>query len=481
MDISSIFTHPESQIACRSQRETMTYGELYKRSENLAKELISREAKRVLVYGHKECMMLVAFIACLRAGVTYIPVSTGLPHDRLVDIANASGADMVLCSIGRGFSGSNKIPKENIKKLSQNPPEKPVELPETIDGGKLAYVIFTSGASGIPRGIEATRDNLNNFINWVDTTFTLSVTPARVLNMSMLSIDHSMVDVYYALTHGHTLIMTEQELKEDHGTLFRHFQTVNPHAIVMTPSVAEYCLERKNFNAELMPALEVIYLMGEALHRATPKSLHERFPNITIINAYGPTEATCNVSSCVITPEMCDAPIPIGEMDKSATEIVVMDPKGDTVLEDGNEGEIVLIGPSVAAGYTDGATGGFCEIGGKRAYRTGDIGVVREGKLYWIARKDSQVKVGGYRLESSDVEINICRIDGVIACGVIVQYGHLVAYVTLDKDKQMTPGQIRMAARQYLPQYMIPGVVRILDSMPMNDKGKLDREQLAKL
>ncbi|MDO5548335.1 MAG: AMP-binding protein [Eubacteriales bacterium] len=481
MDISSIFTHPESQIACRSLRETMTYGELYSRSENLAKELVHRGTKRVLVYGHKECMMLVAFLACLRAGATYIPCSTGLPHDRLVDIAEASHADLVLCAIGRGFSGSNKIPKENIKKLSQNPPETKVLLPEEIDGSSLAYVIFTSGASGIPRGIEATRDNLNNFIHWVDTAFTLSETPGRVLNMSMLSIDHSMVDIYYALTHGHTLIMTEQELKEDHTTLFRHFQTVNPHVIVTTPSVAEFCLERKNFNKALMPALEVIYLMGEALHRTTPHSLYERFPDVTIINAYGPTEATCNVCSCVITKEMCEAPIPIGDMNQGATQIAVMDQNEDIILEDGAEGEIVLIGPSVTAGYTDGSTGGFCEIDGKRAYRTGDIGVVREGKLYWIARKDSQVKVGGYRLESSDVEINICRIDGVIACGVIVQYGHLVAYVTLDKEKQMTPGQIRMAARQFLPQYMIPGIVRILDSMPMNDKGKLDRVRLAQL
>jgi D-alanine--poly(phosphoribitol) ligase subunit 1 len=398
-----------------------------------------------------------------------------------VDIADASNADLVLCAIGRGFSGSNVIPKENIKKLSQNPPEQEVALPQEIDGSLLAYVIFTSGASGIPRGIEATRDNLNNFINWVDTTFTLPETPSRILNMSMLSIDHSMVDIYYSLTHGHTLIMTEQELKETHTTLFRHFQMMNPHAIVMTPSIAEYCLERKNFNTALMPALNVIYLTGEALHRTTPRSLYERFPDITIINAYGPTEATCNVCSSVVTKEMCEAPIPIGDMEKSATEIVLMDLEEDTVLEEGQEGEIVLLGPSVTAGYTDGATGGFCEINGKHAYRTGDIGVVREGRMYWIARKDAQVKVGGYRLESSDVEINICRIDGVIACGVIVQYGHLVAYVTLDKDKQMTPGQIRMAARQFLPQYMIPGIVRILDSMPMNDKGTLDRTKLAQL
>ncbi|MGN1013732.1 MAG: AMP-binding protein [Butyricicoccus sp.] len=480
MDISSIFTHPEDRIACRTQRETMTYGELYWRSENLAKHLVQRGIKRAIVYGHKECSMLVAFLACIRAGAAYIACNTGMPHERLAGIAEESKAEVALCAIGRGFSGSNKIPKENIKKLSQNPPEEAVTLPESVDPSSLAYLTFTSGSTGQVCGVQSTRENLENFINWLDTVFTLEKA-SKILNISMLSIDLSLIDVYYSLSHGHTIIMTEDELKENHSTLFRHLQASNPDAMVITPSVAEFCLERKNFNADLLPNLKVIYLSGEALHRQTPRKLHERFPNLKVINGYGMTEATCNVCACEITPEMCDAPLPIGDVAHGASEIVVMNMNEDVPVADGEEGEIVLIGPSVAAGYTSGGKSGFCTIDGKPALRTGDIGRLKDGKLYWIARKDTQVKVGGYRLECSDVEINMCRIDGVISCGVIVQYGHLVAYVTLEKEKQMTPGQIRSAARQYLPQYMIPGIVRILDSLPMNDQGKLDRVKLAQL
>lgn len=480
MDISSIFNQPRERIACRTQRETMTYGELYTRSENLAKVIVQRGAKRVIVYGHKECSMLVAFAACLRAGAAYIPCSSGLPHDRLVGIANESEADLALCSIGRGFSGSNEIPKENIKKLSQDPPAEEVVLPTEIDENELAYMLFTSGRSGRSKGIKVTRKNLNNFIAWLDTIFTLDK-PSNVLNVSLLSMDLAMVDVYYSLTHGHTLIMTENELKENHSTLFKHLQMSNPHAIVMTPSVAEFCLERKEFNHEMLPNLSVVYLSGEALHRVTPRALFERFPNVRVFNAYGATEVTCNVCAAEITDEMCDSPMPLGALSSGASEIAVMDMEKDVHLEEGQEGEIVVIGDSVSAGYTDGSTGGYCEIDGKPAYRTGDIGVARDGKLYWLSRKDSQVKVGGYRLECSDVEINMCRIDGIISCGAIVQYGHLVAYVVLDDGKHMTPGQIRSAARQYLPQFMIPGIVRILDSLPMNDKDELDRSKLALL
>lgn len=480
MDLSSIFTHPAERIACRTQREAMTYGELYRRSENLAKHIILRGAKSVIVYGHKECSMLVAFLACIRAGVAYVPCSVGQPHDRLAGIANESEADLVLCAIGRGFSGSNKIPKENIKRLSQNPPEEDVALPAEVSEDSLAYIIFTSGSTGLACGVKATRGNLNNFINWLDTTFTLE-DPGTILNIALLSIDLSMVDIYYSLTHGHTLIMTENELKEKHSSLLRHMRASNPNVIVMTPSIADYCIERKSFNAEMLPNLKVIYLSGEALHRHTPKELHERFPDLKVINAYGSTESTCNVTASEITPEMCDAPLPIGSLTESATEILLMDPNEDHCVEEGQEGEIVLVGPSVTAGYTDGEQGGYFTYDNRPAYRTGDIGYVEDGKLYWKARKDSQVKVGGYRLECRDVEINMCRIDGVVACGAIVQYGHLVAYVTLEEGEQMTPGQIRSAARQYLPQFMIPGIVRILHSLPMDEKGKLDRKRLADL
>lgn len=472
-NISSIFEQPKDSIACRNQREVMTYGELYQRSENLAKELVNRGAKRVLIYGQKECSMIVAMLACLRAGIAFIPCNTGLPHDRIAGMTKESNADLALCAIGRGFSGSNTIPKENITKLSMNPPTTDVELPTELSPDTPAYIIFTSGSTGQPKGVIATRANLENFIGWLNETVSLKK-PGTVLNFALLSIDMAMIDIFFALTNGHTVVLTENDLKETHKGLFRHMQTVNPNMMVMTPSLAEYCLELKSFNRKLLPELNIIYMTGEALHRKTPKTLHERFPDLTIINAYGPTEGTCNVCASVITDDMGDGPQPIGEIDKGATEILILDDDGNPA----QEGEITLVGPSVTAGYTDGNEGGYCEIDGKRAYRTGDIGRVEDGKLYWSARKDSQVKVGGYRLECSDVEINMCRIPGIIACGAIVQYGHLVAYVTLDKDVRMTPGQIRAAAREFLPQFMIPGIVRILDTMPVDASGRLDRRRL---
>ena len=114
---------------------------------------------------------------------------------------------------------------------------------------------------------------------------------------------------------------------------------------------------------------------------------------------------------------------------------------------------------------------------GKPALRTGDIGFIADdGRLFWSSRKNSLIKVNGYRIEPGDVENHMCRIKGVTGCGVVERYGHLVAYVTLNRE--MTPAQVRAAARPHLPSHMIPGIVRIVDALPMTENGKLDRDRL---
>lgn len=477
MNISSIFCQPESQIALIARDATLTYGELYRKSENLAKHILSYGAKRVVVYGHKESGMMVAYLACLRAGAAYIPVSPTLPVPRRKAIAAQSEAGLVLCTVGRGFAGAGETPTANINTLSKAAPKEEIALPTEFDEDSLAYVIYTSGSTGEPKGVMAKRRNLNNFIHWLDQIIPLRADQeGTILNTSMLSIDLSMVDIYYALSHGRTLVMTDIEKQHHLSDLYPHIQNSNAAMIVMTPTMAEFLMQSGKFKREMLPNLRIVYLSGESLHPGTVRRLLERFGDeLKVFNAYGPTEATCNVCASQITNDMCDDRLPVGAIDTAATEIVIMN--GDTVLPDTQEGEIVLLGDSVTAGYGRGESGGYCEIDGKPAYRTSDIGFNDgQGRLFWSYRKNSMIKVNGYRIEPGDVENHMTRIKGVTGCGVVERYGHLVAYVTLNRD--MTPGQVRAAARPHLPSYMIPGIVRIVDALPMTENGKLDRDRL---
>lgn len=477
MNISSIFSHPEDALACVSSAGSMTYGEIYRRSENLAKHIAACGASRVIVYGHKEHSLILAFIACLRAGAAYIPVSSALPVSRRKAIAAQAEAGLVLCAVGRGFAGAGDLRTENILALSENPPEGDIALPEEIGDDELAYIIYTSGSTGEPKGVKATRRNLNNFIDWIDRTIPLTEEmEGSVLNMAMFSIDLSMVDIYYALTHGRALVTTTFEQQQHLSDLYPHITSSGAAMMVMTPTMAEFLMRSGRFQRDMMPKLRVIYMSGEALHPGTVRRLLQRFDeDLMVFNAYGPTEATCNVSAIQITDDMCDDRLPVGIVSSAATEIRIM--KDDAAVPAGEEGEIVLLGDSVTAGYGRGESGGYCTIDDKPALRTGDIGFIAEdGRLFWSCRKDSMIKVNGYRVEPGDVENHMCDIDGVTGCGVVERYGHLVAYVTIDRE--MTPGQIRAAARPHLPSQMIPGIVRIVDALPMTENGKLDRDRL---
>lgn len=479
MNISSIFSHPGDNLACISNAGSITYNELYAKSENLAKHIVARGVSRVIVYGHKEHSLILAFLACLRAGAAYIPVSTIQPVARRKALTAHAGAGLVLCAVGRGFAGAGDIPTENILSLANQPLEQDVQLPETISDDALAYITFTSGSTGQPKGVKATRRNLNNFIGWIDRTIALPAdAEGAVLNLAMFSIDLSMIDIYYALSHGRTLVTTTSEQQEHLSSLYPQIQNYTPAMMVMTPTIAEFLMRSPRFNREMAPNLRVVYLSGESLHPGTVRRLLQRFDDDLIVyNGYGPTEATCNVCAAQITDAMCDDRLPVGMVNSAATEIRIM--QDDTELPDGEEAEIVLLGDSITAGYDPSyEENGFCEIDGKPAYRTGDIGFkTKDGtRLFWSYRKNSMIKVKGFRLEPGDVENHMCRIRGVTGCGVVERYGHLVAYVTLNRE--MTPGQVRAAARSHLPPHLIPGIVRIIDQLPMTKNGKLDRNSL---
>ena len=243
---------------------------------------------------------------------------------------------------------------------------------------------------------------------------------------------------------------------------------------VMTPTFMKMLLLNDEFNSNNYPSLKCIYFCGEVLEKKNVLKLFDRFPNINIINAYGPTEATSAVCSILITKDILDDEIlPVGDVLKSATDIKVIN------------NEIVLKGNSVFSGYLGNYNGGYYKENGINVYKTGDYGYIKNNKLYCSGRKDNQIKYKGYRIELNDIKNNILKVDGIIDAEVIAKYNqdnivkNIKAFVVLDSKYDIL--YVKDELSKLLPSYMIPKTIKVLDKLPVNNNGKVDRKALSNL
>lgn len=432
------FESNADKIAMRTNGAQITFGELWELSKRYAFAL-KESRKPVIVKGGKEIHMLTGFIACLMASRPYIPCDDSIPSARLESLTELSGADTVI--------DSSFIPSD--EKLEQF----------ESDDNAIAYIIFTSGSTGKPKGVPVSRKNLKTFITklLLELPYFSSHKEGTVLNQARFSFDLSVADIYFSLCSGSTLFALDLQLQQSPKALIDALGKSNADCAVMTPTFAKYCLCMPEFSRELMPELKCIFFCGETLEPKTVRKLYERFGNITIINAYGPTEATCAVCGAEITPDMCEQKIlPVGKTDLSSCKITV------------DDGEILLEGDSVFSGYL-----GETPLDG--AYRTGDKGEIRDGYIYCLGRKYGYIKYKGHRMETEEIRNVILSLDGVEQCEVTAvtnPQGTVTGICAKAVAFSLTEEDIKTALAGIIPDYMIPRSIKILDKISFNSNGK---------
>ncbi len=483
----------------------MTYGQLKLYSDRIAAWLLDtypeNDRRPVVVYGHKNPMMLAAFIGCAKAGRAYCPVDVSLPGDRLRMIISMTATPAVLATeplenVEARVVQAGDIAKEYPRSAS---PESWLSPEQTL------YIIFTSGSTGRPKGVEISYGALCNFADW-------SVTlgggeeqkqGARFLNQAPFSFDLSVMDLYTCLACGGTLCPLDKETQGNYVRLFSTLKEMDPAVWVSTPSFSEICLADPGFRQELMPSLSAFLFCGERLTNSTAAKLLERFPKAQVINTYGPTESTVAVTGTRITSQLCglSEPLPVGTA-KPGTAIYICGEDGRPV-PGGEAGEILITGNTLAKGYFEDPeqTGrAFRDLtlpDGEtvRAYHTGDAGYLRGDMLYFNGRMDFQVKFHGYRIELGDIEENLLRIPGIAQACVLPRYkedkvNSLTGFVSLagadaeapdpKQDRQRSLA-IREQLRAFLPEYMIPKKLVFMSRLPVTPNGKVDRKALKEL
>lgn len=494
----------------------ITYAELRRASDALACWIAANPAiptgAPLVVYGHKDPLMVVCFLACVKSGHAYAPVDTVYPPERVANIASQVAPTAVLDTIGsfagRGDAlGAPVFGPDELRAACQGPSEGAAGL-QGLAAQDAYYILFTSGSTGTPKGVEVSCECVDNMVAWMERDYGFEE-PAcegaeagfagRVwFNRAPFSFDLSTTDLLTGLKRGDTLFANEAGADASLAATFAGLARSGATDWVSTPSFLDQCLSDPSFGRELMPRLHRMIFVGETLRPETVRGAKERFGDIEVYNGYGPTESTDLVTLCRITDEMLASghALPVGYC-KPGTELFVVSPDTLEPVPAGTPGELYIVGDTVARGYwkrpdlTQAAFHSCPEAlaQGRRSYRTGDEVTLDEtGMLHFHGRLDLQVKLHGYRIELGDIESSLAALPQVrLACVLPVRKDGAIARlmaVVVPADLEAPRGfaltkQLKDQLKQVIPTYMVPSSIKYVDEMPLNTNGKVDRKALA--
>jgi len=485
-------------VAVVDDERSHTYAELNAAANRLAHRLIRRGVEPGQPVGlalGRSADSLVALLGVLKAGAHYVPFDPELPEQRLASlIAESRLHSIVSDSVGRARlqgSGVETIGLDDAETPSADTDAADPGLPVSLE--RPAYVVFTSGSTGVPKGVAVTHRNLLNYVTAISARLGVSRSdPWAFATVSPLWVDLGYTAVFPALCSGGTLHVVGDAVALDAGRLGERMTRGGVDVLKITPTHMAALSERSDFGA-LLPRRWLV-LGGEAC----PWNLAERIAGAAtcrVLNHYGPTETT--VGACTFAlgehefGEARPATVPIGQP-LGNVRCYVLDSAGQP-LPVGLPGELYIGGAGVAQGYVNRPAESAARFlldpfggpSGGRLYRTGDrVRRLPSGELEFLGRLDDQVKVRGFRVELGEIESVLAQHPSVARAAAVLRTGggdaRVAAYVVPGSHATEPPGErdLRAWLQERLPDYMVPDAFVVLERLPLGPSGKVDRNAL---
>ena len=455
--------------AIEQQARTVTYGELGRCVQRLAGAIRPEPTDRppvVMIHLPKCPEAYAAMFATLMAGGCYAPQNLDAPPHRLRSVRQRLEPDVIVTSktLVGPHEGLDDVGNATVILIEDLPDR---GLAEPYPPGELAYVMFTSGSTGVPKGVMIRRSALAAYTEWAVSA--LAIQPEdRCPQHPNLGFDLSVIDIYATLCGGATLLPLTG--MRDRLAPALAIGELGLTVWVSVPSVIDLMRRARHIRPAHLASLRQMFFCGEALLPAHLECLFDARPDIAIINAYGPTEATvsCTENQLDATnhAQACDATVAIGEAIPGMRIALMSEGRP------AEAGEIVIFGPQLAAGYWRDpiqTQAVFRGEGAERGYYTGDWAERRGEQLFYRHRIDRQVKVRGHRLELGEVDAALREIGVLAACTVLID-GAVTSFV--ESPGKIDPHALQRAVAERLPRYAVPSAIHPVVALPrgLNDK-----------
>ncbi len=504
----------------RDQGEGLTYGQLDRLTNQVARALWSagvRRGDRVGIYVHKSLASIVSIFGILKAGGVYVPLDPNAPPVRLAYITRNCDIRVLLTASDKtgvvaafheaGTPLTTVVLTDDEARPGVLPQakglitwdevcaqdERPLPPAGAIETD-LAYILYTSGSTGDPKGVMIAHRTIFTFTNWCHETF--QITPDdRVTSHAPLHFDLSTFDIYVTIKAGGTVVLVPEKLSIFPVQFVQLLQEERITVTYLVPSILSLMVNYGQLDRCNLAALRLVLFAGEVFPVKYLRQLIAAVPQADYYNLYGPTETNVctyyKIQPGDLAPNQTQ-PVPIG-VACANMEVFVVDDQGRLVTHPGREGELWVRGSCVAQGYwgdPEKTAGNFVrnpyqphfdEI----AYRTGDIVVLDEGGLNWryVGRRDHMIKSRGYRIELGEIEAVLYTHAGVKEAAVVAIPDELIgnrlkAFIVPVEGDGLTVKELRVYCSTHLPGYMVPESIEFRPELPKTSTGKVNRPLL---
>ncbi|MFB4391905.1 MULTISPECIES: amino acid adenylation domain-containing protein [unclassified Pseudomonas] len=480
-------------IAVELHGRALSYAELDRQATQLAWEMLAQGAgpgQRVAIHLPRSLEMVLALLATLKTGAAYVPLDPSQPLARRQGIVEDCQPCLLLwdaqrvealqcgddCTAMQVRLSANRTPAAQTPALGQAGPH------------DLAYVMYTSGSTGLPKGVAMGHLALSNLLAWQAEQALQG--PARTLQFAALGFDVAFQEIFSTLGSGGTLVLLDEAQRMDLANLPQWLAQARIERLFL-PYIALAALADSWVEAPVdLPLLRDVAVAGEALRiNGAIRALFKQHPQARLHNHYGPTEThvVCTHTLPADPDQWPDVPV-IGKPIAN-TQVYLLDSHGQWVAQ-GAVGELHVAGTALAQGYLNRQDltaerfidHPFDHTPGARLYKTGDLARwTASGELQYLGRNDLQVKIRGYRVELTEVESRLDQLPGLRESVVVVLPGNqgaprLVAYFSA--EQALSPMRLRSQLSERLPDYMLPSAFVQLPALPVTSNGKVDRRRL---